>query len=261
MISLNLIKHEGFHLYKYYFTTFLLLFGLLGCSSKTLLEESHTVQKQEAYNKQQKNTHYHNVRFEYKIAPHDRIQITVYNHPELSTKSALGMNSSTGILVDNAGLVQLPLIGSVRLGGLTQPSAARKIQTLYGKYLKKSSVHLEVLNKKAYVIGEVKSPGVVQLPNEQVTLLEAIASVHGFGNYANKEKIVIMRKSGRGTKVEVVDLTNLHSLSYTTMMIRPNDIVYVTSTKMKDLALTAMPLLKLAADALLPFVRYQDLTE
>jgi len=257
MTSLNSIKHKGLHLYKYYFTTFLLLFGLIGCSSKTLLQDSHTVQKQEDNNKQKKNTHYHNVRFEYKIAPHDRIQITVYNHPELSTKSI----SPAGILVDNTGLVHLPLIGSLRLGGLTQPSAARKIQTLYGKYLKKSSVHLEVLNKKAYVIGEVKSPGVVQLPNEQVTLLEAIASVHGFGNYANKEKIVIMRKSGRGTKVEVVDLTNLHSLSYTTMMVRPNDIVYITSTKMKDLALTAMPLLKLAADALLPFVRYQDLTD
>jgi polysaccharide export outer membrane protein len=237
-----------------------MLFALMGCSSKTLLQESHTVEKQEDRNKQQKNTHYHNVRFEYVIAPHDRVQITIYNHPELSTKSEAGMNSSAGILVDHAGLVHLPLIGSVRLGGLTQPRAARKIQALYGKYLKKSSVHLEVLNKKAYVIGEVKTPGVVKLPNEQTTLLEAIASVRGFSNYANKEKIVIMRKSGRGTKVEVVDLTDVHSLSYATMMIRPNDIVYVTSTKMKDVVITAMPLFRLASDALLPFIRYQDLT-
>ncbi len=260
MISLIFIIHKGFHLYKFIFTTLLLL-GLIGCSSKTLLQESHTVQKQEAYNKQQKNTHYHNVRFEYKIAAHDRVQITIYNHPELSTNSKTGINTTEGILVDGSGNIHLPLIGSVHVGGLTQPQASRKIQSLYGKYLKKSSAHLEVLNKKAYVVGEVKYPGVVKLPNEQMTLLEAIASVRGFGNYANKEKIVIMRRSGQGTKVEVVDLTDLHSLSYTTMMIRPNDIIYVTSTRMKDIVLTTMPLFRLAADALLPFVRYQDLTD
>jgi polysaccharide export outer membrane protein len=232
----------------------------MGCSSKTLLQESHTVEKQEDRNKQQKNTHYHNVRFEYVIAPHDRVQITIYNHPELSTNSETGINSAEGILVDSSGNVHLSLIGAVRIGGLTQPQASRKIQSLYGKYLKRPSAHLEVLNKKAYVIGEVKTPGVVKLPNEQTTLLEAIASVRGFSNYANKEKIVIMRKSGRGTKVEVVDLTDVHSLSYATMMIRPNDIVYVTSTKMKDVVITAMPLFRLASDALLPFIRYQDLT-
>ena len=236
------------------------LLSLSGCASKALFEESHIVQAQEARNTQQQPHVYRNARFEYRIAPHDRVQITVFNHPELSTASAEGMNSANGILVDSAGRIHLALIGSVHIGGLTQPRAARKIQSLYGHYLKKSSVQLEVLNKRAFVAGEVKNPGVVKLPNEQTALLQAITEVGGFTDAADKERIFLIRKSGRGSRVAIIDLTNPASLSHATMMIRPNDILYVTPSKMKSIALPAASIFKLVADALLPFVRYQDLT-
>ena len=242
-------------MYKYLFYTLLLSLILSGCNSKSLLQDSHQVKTNTETNNHAQSRTYKNIRFEYKIAPHDRVAIGVYNHPELSSKSTAGM------LVDSSGRIHLPLIGSVHLAGLTQPQASKRVQSLYGKYLKRSSVHLEVVNKRAYVVGEVKAPGVVPLPNEQTTLLQAIASVRGFSNYANKEKVVIMRRSGRGTHVEVVDLTNITSLSHVNMMIRPNDIIYVSAIGMKDIAIGVTPLFKLAADALLPFVRYSDLTD
>ena len=232
------------------------LLSLTGCVSKALLEESHTVQAQEAHNAQQKPRIYHNARFEYRIAPHDRIQVTVYNHPELSTQTI----NADGVLVDGSGIVHLPLINAVRIGKLSQPQAARRVQARYGKYLKKSSVQLEVLNKRAFVAGEVKSPGVVKLPNEQTALLQAITEVGGFTDTADKSRIFLIRKSGRGSRVAIIDLTNPTSLSHATMMIRPNDILYVTPSKMKSVALPAASIFKLVADALLPFVRYQDLT-
>ena len=235
------------------------LLFLTGCASKALLQESHAVQAQEARNTQQKHRIYHNARFEYRIAPHDRIQVTVFNHPELGTASAEGMNSANGILVDSAGRIHLALIGSVHIGGLSQPRAASKIQALYGHYLKKSSVHLEVLNKKAFVIGEVRAPGIVKLPNEQISLLQAVASVRGFTDNADKARILVLRKSGRGTKVEVIDLTNPTSLSHANMMINPNDIVYVSASSMKDVAIKVMPIFRIVSDALLPFIRFKSL--
>ncbi len=99
---------------------------------------------------------YHNIRFEYKVAPHDRIQVTVYNHPELSTETA---NSTRGVLVDGNGNVMLPLVNTVHLAGLTQPQAAHKLQIAYSHYLKRSAVALEVVNKKAFVKGEVSAQG------------------------------------------------------------------------------------------------------
>jgi len=228
---------------------------LTACGSKSLLQDSYVVQQKETQLKQQPAHTYHNARFEYRIAPHDRVQITVYNHEELSTKG------DNGILVDSSGIVHLPLVNAVRIGGLTQPQAAHRIQARYGHYLKKSSVQLEVLNKRAFIAGEVKSPGVVKLPNEQTALLQAITEVGGFTDAADKERIFLIRKSGRGSRVAIIDLTNPASLSHATMMIRPNDILYVTPSKMKSVALPAASIFKLVADALLPFVRYQDLTD
>ena len=235
----------------------IVLLSLSGCTSKALFEESRTVQAQEARNTQQQPRVYHNARFEYRIAPHDRIQVTVYNHPELSTQTI----NKDGILVDSSGIAHLPLINAVKIGGLTQPQAARRVQARYGRYLKKSSAQLEVLNKRAFVAGEVKNPGVVKLPNEQTALLQAITEVGGFTDAADKERIFLIRKSGRGSRVTIIDLTNPASLSHATMMIRPNDILYVTPSKMKSVALPAASIFKLVADALLPFVRYQDLTD
>ncbi len=243
-------------MHKILFTILIALLSLPGCAPKALLEESHAVQAQETHKAQQQPRVYHNARFEYRIAPHDRIQVTVYNHPELSTQTL----NKDGVLVDSSGITHLPLINAVRIGGLTQPQAAHRVQERYGKYLKKSSVQLEVLNKRAFVAGEVKRPGVVKLPNEQTALLQAITEVGGFTDTADKSRIFLIRKSGRGSRVAIIDLTNPTSLSHATMMIRPNDILYVTPSKMKSVALPAASIFKLVADALLPFVRYQDLT-
>ena len=231
----------------------LLLWILTACSSKSLLQESYIAQQKETETKTQSPKTYYHKHFAYRIAPHDRVKITVYAHPELGTEG------DTGILVDSTGRINLPLIGTVQVAGLTQPRASRKIQSLYGRYLKKSSVRLEVLNKKAFIVGEVKKAGPIPLPNEQISLLQAIATSGGFSDYANKEKIMILRKQGNGTRLELVDLTNTTSLSHTAMMIRPGDVIYVAPGNMKDIGTNIAPIFKLAADAMLPFVRYNSL--
>lgn len=232
----------------------LFLWLLTACGSKSLLQESYVVQQKETQAKAQPPKTYYRKHFAYRIAPHDRVEITVYAHPELGTEG------DTGILVDSTGRINLPLIGTVQVAGLTQPRASRKIQSLYGRYLKKSSVRLEVLNKKAFIVGEVKKAGPIPLPNEQISLLQAIATSGGFSDYAQKEQIMILRKQGSGTKLELVDLTNPTSLSHTATMVRPGDVIYVAPSSMKDIGTNIAPIFKLAADAMLPFVRYQDLT-
>lgn len=242
------------------FSIFILLY-FAGCTSKTLLEGSDDLKRHEKKTEGLHSGIYPNIHFKYRIAPHDRIQITAFNHPELSTASTEGMNSPSGILVDGDGNIYLALVGTVHVSGLTQPSAAKKVQALYGKYLKKPSIHLEVLNKRAFVAGEVKSAGAVKLPNEQLSLLQAITSAGGFTDGADKSRIIVLRQSKKGTRVEMIDLTGATSLAQISTMIRPNDIVFVTASKLKGVALGIAPIFKLISDALLPFIRYQDLTQ
>jgi len=228
------------------------LFLLNGCGSKNLFQESYVVQERDAHQKKYHSTkNYFNGRFEYRIQPHDRLNVTVYSHPEMSTK---------GALVDSNGNIILPLIRTVHLGGLTQPQASRKLLRLYARYLKHPSIQVETINKRAFVVGEVRSPGPVSLTNEQIPLLSAIATRGGFRDTANRSKIVILRSVGRGTRADVVDLTNLTSLSYAGMMIRPNDIVYVAPTGLKDFQLNILPIFKMATTIMSPFAYYKSLT-
>ena len=234
-------------------TFFLLALFLGGCASKNLLEDSNVVKQRDAHQKKYHATKkYFNGRFEYRIQPHDRINVLAYGHPEMSTK---------GALVDSRGNIILPLLSSVHVAGLTQPQASRKLQRLYARYLKRPSIQVETINKRAFVVGEVRSPGPVPLTNEQMPLLSAIATRGGFRDTANRSKIVILRSVGRGTRADVVDLTNLTSLSYAGMMIKPNDIIYVAPTSLKNFQLNILPIFKMASTIMSPFAYYKTLTK
>ncbi len=232
---------------------FSLLIAILlsGCGSKNLLQESYVVKERDAHQKKYHATkNYFNGRFEYRIRPHDRIAIKVYKHGELS---------GSGILVDSRGNVLLPLLHTVHLAGLTQGQASRKLTALYGRYIKRSFAHVETQSKHAYVIGEVRSPGVVPLPNEEMPLLSLIATRGGFRDTANRAKILVLRSVGRGTRADVVDLTNLTSLSYAGMMIHPNDIVYIVPTGLKNFQVNILPVFQMAASMMSPFAILKSL--
>ena len=201
-----------------------------GCSFKkdyVLFNKSKTFQEANS------SVIHKNIKFEYKIVPHDRISIIVYQHPDLSTTTPMMATQDKGIMVDSEGVVSLPLLEDVKISGLTQKEAAQKIEDGYDKYLNYSKVRVDVLNKRAYVIGEVQKPGEFPLENEQMTLLQAIAKAGDFTDTANRQKIFIIRSVQNGAKTIMIDLTDKNSITHANLMIKPNDIVYVTPTSMK----------------------------
>jgi len=145
------------------------LLMLAGCGS--LNSEYQLVQNEEGT--VQKNTAVVKGSIEYRILPQDRLKVVFYRDPEQSAEVATGqlgqeMNRD-GILVNTAGYITLPLIGKVKVAGLTQTQAADRITQRLKKYLNSPSVYVEVLNKRVYVLGEVNKPGVVKLDKEKMT--------------------------------------------------------------------------------------------
>ena len=166
-------------------------------------------------------------------------------------------------MVDSDGVVSLPLLEDVHLAGLTQKEAAKKIETGYDHYLNYSKVRLQVLSKRAYIIGEIKKAGAFSLGNEELTLLQAIAQAGDFTSTANRKKIFIIRSAQNGAERIMVDLTDENSLTHANLMIRPNDIVYVMPTNMKafnENIASVSPIFGLISNILAPFVSYKYLT-
>jgi polysaccharide export outer membrane protein len=168
---------------------------------------------------------------EYKILPQDRLHIVLYKDPNQESigTGKLGESmSDKGILVNAAGYIRLPLIGKVKVAGLSQTQAADKITKMYKKYLNTPSVYLEVLNKKIFVLGEVNKPGVISLDKEKMTLFEALAQAGDITNYGQKDKIsIVSHIPGKGMVMRSVDITDFDNIKYADLMLRPNDIVYV----------------------------------
>ena len=196
---------------------------------------------------------------EYRILPQDRLEIALYKDPqqgsEVGGSGALGQSMNPkGLLVNTSGHVPLPLIGKIKIAGLTQTQAADRITQQYKKYLNTPSVYVEVLNKRLFVLGEVKSPGVVQIDKEKMTLFEALANVGDFTDSAVKSNIIILSNNpGKGMQMRTVDLTNFDTMNYAALMLRPNDIVYVQPNGWKEFKVTSSdylsildPILKIA---------------
>lgn len=241
----------------------LLILGLLslyGCSTKDdyiLLNKAQSSQKSLV-------TNLKNVDFEYKIQPHDRISIIVYKHPELSSINPTYAQTERGLLIDSKGDIRLPLIKKIHLAGLTQPEAEKKLSNAYAVFLKEPDIHIEVINKRAYVIGEVQRPGEISLENEQLPLLQMLARAGDLTDHANRKSILIMRKTGH-TQItsQIVDLTSVNSIISANLMIKPNDIVYVMPNGMKAFNTNVneiSPIFQLVSNILQPFVNIKFLS-
>jgi len=175
---------------------------------------------------------------EYKILPQDRLKVILYKDPgQISSESSQRLGESInpeGILVNARGYIKLPLIGKVKVAGLTQTKAAERLESLYDRELTEPSVYVEIMNKRIIVLGEVNKQGVVKIDKEKMTLFEALGFAGGFTDSAVRTSIVIVSSSQeKGLSIRKVDLTNFDTMSYANLMLRPNDIVYVQPDKWK----------------------------
>jgi len=220
-----------------HFLVLLLLFivGFNGCSSK----------KHQLFSKHRAlyvTKNFHSQR-DYRIKPHDRISVMVYQNPELGTARG-GTQRDNGIEVTSKGTVLLPLVGRIRVAGMTKEMLEDKLFRLYGEYLENApAVKVEVLNKKVYVLGEVKNPGAIEYDkNAFLTPLKAIAQRGGLADTAKRTQVVVVRGNRKKYDIAVLDLTDMQSLSKYNLTLQPEDIVYVPHNKVKDwnLPLTGM---------------------
>ena len=122
----------------------------------------------------------------YKTGSGDEVRITVFGHEDLSGK----------FLVDGTGFVSLPLIGNVKIGGLTLRQAEiAVVNKLRPDYLKNPRVSVEVLNYRPfYIIGEVQKPGSYPFVSA-MTVINAIALGGGYTYRARENNIFITRGS------------------------------------------------------------------
>ena len=138
-------------------------------------------------------------------------------------------------LVNNKGEIDFPVIGRLKVGGLTKNEAEDLIREQLQPYLKESPiVTVRMANYKISVLGEVNRPGTFTVGNEKVNILEALAMAGDMTVYGVRDNVKLIREDAKG-KREIINL-NLNNAELVVSpyyYLRQNDIIYVTPNKTK----------------------------
>lgn len=185
-----------------------------------------------------------------KIQKNDILALTVTSlNPEASaifnigsTSSVQGTNvmgnanptsTANGFLVDESGSIQLPLVGSVPVFGLTTAEARAAIEKKLLKYLKEPVVSLRVVNFRVSVLGDVLRPGVYPVSNERVNVSEALSMAGDLTITAERKNVLLIRED-RGVREYIrLDLQSKNLFSSPYYYLQNNDVLYIQPGKSK----------------------------
>ncbi len=175
---------------------------------------------------------------ELRIQKNDLLSIQVFS---LSTepKADLPYNlpeASGGFLVDAFGNIEYPRLGVIHVEGMTKLELAAVIKkklTEPEELLRSPSVIIRFLNFRITVLGPVAKEGVLSIPVERLTILEAIGLAGGVTDFGKKESIKVIREVNGIRETGFVDITSKDLFDSPYYNLMQNDLVIVEPTKQK----------------------------
>lgn len=227
---------------------FLLFFIAAALGSCTSYKNVPYIQDIETVNNSTQNLTLYDAR----IMPKDLLSITV-NTTDPKAASPFNLTVQTPInaaltnittttspslqqyLVNNEGEIDFPVIGRIKVGGLTKNEAEDLIREQLKPYLKETPiVTVRMANYKIAVLGEVARPGSFTVSNEKVNVLEALAMAGDMTVYGVRTNVKLIREDADGKRsIHELDLTKSDLVLSPYFYLKQNDILYVTPNQTK----------------------------
>jgi polysaccharide export outer membrane protein len=202
--------------------------------------------------------------YEPKLQPDDVLSIVVSsNAPELVAKFNPGvtmyqaMTERTGgqqrlqtYLINGDGDIVFPVVGKVKLGGLTTTQATEELTNVLTPHVVDATVNLRLMNFKVTVQGEVARPGTFTVESERITLFQALSLAGDIALYGKRDNILLIREVDGKRTYNRVDITKPDFMESEFYYLAPNDVVYVEPNKIRINSSAVGPNLTFALSAL-----------
>jgi polysaccharide biosynthesis/export protein len=235
-------NYVGLLIAKQYPIKMLFTFGIL-----LLTISSCKVTKQSAYfTNLQKDTTlkgFVSPNFEPKIIKGDRLSITVsslssledalFNSAGVSIGVAKAGAATGGYIVQQDGTIFLHRLGAVTVEGLTKKELGKQLENKLLAYMKEPIVQVGFLNHKITVLGEVRIPQVLQISDEQLSVIDALVLSGDVTLNAKRNNITVIREEGADRKVKHLNLEDHSIFSSEWYYVKPNDIILVSADSEK----------------------------
>ncbi len=136
-------------------------------------------------------------------------------------------------LVNSDGEINFPVLGKIKVEGYTTKEITNNLTTSLTSYIQKPIVNIRLTNFKVTVLGEVKSPGIYPVPNERISILEAIGMAGDLTIQGKRKTVVLIREqNGKRTFIDI-DLTSKEILNSPYFYLAQNDVLIVEPNKSK----------------------------
>ncbi len=183
-----------------------------------------------------------------KFKPDDFLFIVVYGADDNSTKPfnlplsnnstnrgySIGAPANQGFLINEKGEIDFPILGTIKIGGLERSQAIELLKEKIKPYINNPIINIQIQNFKITVLGEVRNPGTFTIPNERITLLEAIGLAGDLNITGVRNNVLVIREENGQKKEFKIDLTTKEVFNSPVYYLNQNDLVYIQPNQAKS---------------------------
>lgn len=137
-------------------------------------------------------------------------------------------------LVNPEGYINFPILGMLKVGGLTKQECIEYLQDLISQYVKDPIVNIQFMNFRISVLGEVNKPGTFRLSNDRTSILDAIGEAGDLTIYGERNNVLLIRDNNGKKEFHRFDLTRSDIFASPYYYLQQNDVIYVEPNRPKQ---------------------------
>jgi polysaccharide export outer membrane protein len=154
--------------------------------------------------------------FNLQAISYDISQINTQGSPRLQT-----------YLIDREGNIEFPVLGTIKLAGLTRTEATTLLKTQLLEYIKAPIVNIRLINFTFTVLGAVNNPGAFTIEDEKISILEAIGHAGDLSIFGKRDNVFLIREENGIKRFTKFDLTSINIVNSPNYYLRQDDVIYV----------------------------------
>ncbi len=162
------------------------------------------------------------------VSAPNREVVAPYN---LSRGENMSVTSSIPYLVDATGHIDFPVLGRLRVEGMTRRALTRMLTDSISRDVRDPIVNISFANFRVTVLGEVRSPGTFTLPSEKTSIFQALSMAGDLTLTAHRHNVLLVRETPTGYDHVRIDLRSADLLTSPYYFINQNDLLYVAPTR------------------------------
>ncbi len=136
-------------------------------------------------------------------------------------------------LIDTDGNIEFPVLGLIKLGGLTRSEANTKLKGMLAEYITNPIVNIRLANFTITVLGDVNNPGTFTIQDERISITEAIGLAGDLTIFGRRDNIMLIREVNGEKRFARFDLSSINVVNDSYYYLAQNDVIYIEPNKSK----------------------------